>query len=148
MRNCMLTLYKENLLFMLKTIICGHGLKAHSGECFGGLNDNSPPPPNPHESLVAHSPPTAWVNIRPIYGNQDFEIQEIKFVCEQEYSLRNCRNPRSTNKESEIQFLESGITCEESRVQDYCLGFPCMERYEYGPLAFISSPRSYGWHVP
>ena len=33
------------------------------------------------------------------------------------------RNPNSTNKESTIQYLESGICSVESRIQD-CLGFP------------------------
>ncbi|CAH3018662.1 unnamed protein product, partial [Porites evermanni] len=39
------------------------------------------------------------------------------------------RNPSSTDEESEIQYLESGIHGVESRIQD-CLGFRYMGREE------------------
>ena len=47
------------------------------------------------------------------------------------------RNPRSTGKESKIQYLESGIHVVEPRIQDG-LGFPYKGRFLYWPQRMIS----------
>ena len=63
----------------------------------------------------------------PESGRMGFGIQ--KHLKESGIPLTNgIRNPCSTDKESEIQYLESGIHSMESRIQD-CLGFPYKGRY-------------------
>jgi len=139
---------------MLKTIICGHCFKAHSEECFWSLNDNLHP--SPHERLVSTHPRPLGIRFAPCNGIRTAEsgkcslfvqcvIREIPELCNREswvtesgtqlkesgipltIGIRNTFS--STNKEPGIQFLESGIHDDESRIQD-CLGFPCMERYD------------------
>ena len=55
---------------------------------------------------------------------REFVLVELEIL---ELGIRNLaqeiRNPSSTNKESEIYCLESGIHSMESRIQD-CLAFP------------------------
>ena len=115
----------KNFLFILKTIICGHCLKAHSWECFGSFNDTHPRPPG--------------LRFAPCKGIRILEsgifslfvkcgIREIQELCNPESLATESgtqlkesgvpltiwiQNTSSTNKESEIQFFQSGIHGED-----------------------------------